>query len=55
MTERKPLESRPGRMARLGPSAWQVGLAAAVEVGVLAAATSWLIGWRHSRPTVIEV
>jgi hypothetical protein len=48
----------PGRMARLGPSAWQVGFAAAVEVGVLAAATSWLIGWRHprhSRPAVIEV
>jgi uncharacterized protein DUF6350 len=36
----------PGRMAQLGPSAWQVGLAAAAEVGVLAAATAWLLGWR---------
>jgi hypothetical protein len=48
----------PGRMARLGPSAWQVGFAAAVEVGVLAAATSWLIGLRQlrqSRPAVAEV
>jgi hypothetical protein len=45
----------PGRMARLGPSAWQVGLAAAVEVGLVAAGTSWLIGWRHPRPAVIEV
>jgi hypothetical protein len=39
----------PGRMAHLGPSAWQVGLAAAVEIGVVAGVTSWLLGWRQSR------
>jgi hypothetical protein len=39
----------PGRMAQLGPSAWRVGFAVAVEVGLLAAATSWLLGWRRSR------
>jgi Family of unknown function (DUF6350) len=37
----------PGRMAHLGPSAWQVALAAAAEVGVLAGAASWLFGWRR--------
>jgi hypothetical protein len=36
-------------MATVGPSAWQVGLAAAVEVGLLAAATSWLLRWRQAR------
>lgn len=39
----------PGRMAKVGPSAWQVGLVAAVEVGVLAAATSWLLCSRQDR------
>lgn len=39
----------PGRMAHLGPSAWQVGLAAAIEIGVVAGVTSWLLGWRQSR------
>jgi hypothetical protein len=39
----------PGRMADLGPSAWQVGLAAALEIGVVAGVTSWLLGWRQSR------
>jgi len=38
-------------MARLGPSPWQVGLAAAVEIGLVAAATSALIGWRHAQQT----
>jgi len=41
----------PGRMARLGPSPWQVGLAAAVEIGLVAAATSALISWRYSQQT----
>ena len=39
----------PGRMAHLGPTAWQVGLAVGLEVGVLAAASSWLLGWRRHR------
>ena len=38
----------PGRMARLGPSPWQVGLAAAVEIGLVAAATAAFVGWRRS-------
>jgi hypothetical protein len=42
----------PGRMAQLGPSAWQVGLAAAVEIGVVAAVASWLLGWRQSRAPI---
>jgi hypothetical protein len=42
----------PGRMAHLGPSAWQVGLAAALEVGVLAAASVWLLGWQGQRAAV---
>jgi len=44
----------PGRMAHLGPSAWQVGFAVTVEVGVLAAATSWLLSWRELRATTPE-
>jgi Family of unknown function (DUF6350) len=39
----------PGRMATVGPSAWQVGFAGAVEVGLLAAATSWVLCWRQDR------
>ena len=39
----------PGRMAQVGPSAWHVGLAVALEVGVLAGATTWLLGWRPRR------
>jgi hypothetical protein len=39
----------PGRMAQLGPSAWQVGFAVAIEVGVIAAASVWLLGWREHR------
>jgi hypothetical protein len=39
----------PGRMAELGPSALRVGFAVAVEVGVLAAATAWLLRWREHR------
>ncbi len=43
----------PGRMSRLGPSPWQVGLAAAVEIGLVASATAALIAWRQSQPTLI--
>ena len=39
----------PGRMADLGPSAARVCIAVAFEVGLLAAATSWLLGWRRTR------
>ncbi|HZV25342.1 MAG TPA: DUF6350 family protein [Acidothermaceae bacterium] len=39
----------PGRMAQVGPSAWHVGIAVTLEVGVLAAATTWLLGWRRER------
>jgi hypothetical protein len=41
----------PGRMAQLGPSALRVGLAVAVEVGVISGATTWLLGWRQKRST----
>lgn len=45
----------PGRMAQVGPSAWHVGIAVLVEVGVLAATTTWLLGWRRERSvTVVE-
>ena len=39
----------PGRMAHLGPSPWQVGLASAIEIGLVAAATSGLMAWRRSQ------
>jgi hypothetical protein len=39
----------PGRMAQVGPSALHVGIAVAFEVGALAAATTWLLGWRRER------
>ncbi|MGH8891388.1 MAG: cell division protein PerM [Acidothermaceae bacterium] len=38
-----------GRMSQLGPSPWWVLLAAVAEVGVLAAVTIWLLGWRSLR------
>jgi hypothetical protein len=38
----------PGRMSRLGPTPWQVGLAAAVEIGLVAAATAAFMAWRQS-------
>lgn len=43
----------PGRMATLGPSAWQVGLVAALEVGTVAAAAAYLTQRRlgRRRPT----
>ena len=42
----------PGRMARLGPSPWQVGLAAAVEIGLVAAATAAFVAWRRSASAI---
>ncbi|MCO5999189.1 cell division protein PerM [Actinoallomurus rhizosphaericola] len=38
-----------GRMAVMGPSAWQTGLLAALEVGVSAAIAAWIANWRLSR------
>ncbi|WP_328594853.1 cell division protein PerM [Actinomadura macrotermitis] len=37
------------RMATVGPSAWQVGLLAALEVGISAALAAWLTNWRIQR------
>ncbi|MCW2916448.1 MAG: hypothetical protein JWN52_4516 [Actinomycetia bacterium] len=34
-----------GRMATMGPSAWQVGVMAALEVGVSAAIAAWVTNW----------
>ncbi|MEV0404592.1 DUF6350 family protein [Actinoallomurus sp. NPDC050550] len=38
-----------GRMAVMGPSAWQTGLLAALEVGVSAAIAAWVTNWRLLR------
>ncbi|MFB4297952.1 DUF6350 family protein [Actinomadura sp. NTSP31] len=38
-----------GRMATVGPSAWQVGLLAALEVGISAAFAAWAANWRIMR------
>jgi hypothetical protein len=38
-----------GRMAVMGPSAWQTGLLAALEVGVSAAIAAWIANWRLLR------
>ncbi|RAY15452.1 hypothetical protein DPM19_10085 [Actinomadura craniellae] len=38
-----------GRLATMGPSAWQVGLLAALEVGVSAAIAAWVANWRMLR------
>jgi Family of unknown function (DUF6350) len=38
----------PGRMAVVGASPWQAGLAFAGEIGVAAAASAALIAWRRS-------
>ncbi|GAA4606746.1 DUF6350 family protein [Actinoallomurus liliacearum] len=45
-----------GRMAVMGPSAWQVGLLAALEVGVSAAIAAWIANWRllRRRPAAQE-
>jgi len=47
----------PGRMAQLGPSPLRVAGAALLEIGVLAAASAWLFGWRQVRqlPQVITL
>lgn len=37
------------RLAEVGPSVWQVGLVAALEVGVSAAITAWIANWWYSR------
>ncbi|GAA1112157.1 DUF6350 family protein [Nocardiopsis composta] len=42
------------RLADVGPSAWQVGLITALEVGVSAAIAAWLANWRHFRRTAAE-
>ena len=38
-----------GRLAAVGPSAWQVGIVAALEIGVAAAVTGGLASWLHYR------
>ena len=38
-----------GRMATVGPSPWQVGLLAALEVGISAAIAAWLANWLAMR------
>lgn len=38
-----------GRMAAFGPSAWQVAVVAALEVGITAAITAGAASWRYAR------
>jgi len=44
-----------GRMVTIGPSPWQVGLMAALEVGVAAAIAAWVTNWRLLRAPSPEV
>jgi hypothetical protein len=37
------------RLSVVGPSAWQVGLVAALEVGVAAAVVAWVANWWYTR------
>ena len=37
------------RLAEVGPSVWQVGLVAALEIGVSAAVAAWIANWWYSR------
>jgi hypothetical protein len=37
------------RLTEVGPSTWQVGLVAALEVGVAAAIAAWIANWWYSR------
>ncbi|MBR8743154.1 DUF6350 family protein [Nocardiopsis sp. MG754419] len=37
------------RLTDVGPSAWQVGLVAALEVGVAAAVAAWIANWWYTR------
>jgi hypothetical protein len=39
-----------GRLSAIGPSAWQVGMLAAIEIGMVAAVAGWFTGWRATRP-----
>ncbi|MCW2901082.1 MAG: hypothetical protein JWO67_3347 [Streptosporangiaceae bacterium] len=41
-----------GRLAIMGPSAWQVGLLAALEVGVSAAIAAWVTNWALLRRAI---
>ena len=41
-----------GRLADVGPSTWQVGLVAALEVGMAAAVAAWGANWWYSRKLV---
>ncbi|MFG2002571.1 DUF6350 family protein [Spirillospora sp. NPDC048911] len=43
-----------GRMATMGPSAWQVGLLAALEVGISAAIAAWIANWMFLRRPVAK-
>ncbi|OLT29798.1 hypothetical protein BJF79_40400, partial [Actinomadura sp. CNU-125] len=45
-----------GRMATVGPSPWQVGLMATLEVGISAAIVAWWANWRLTgRPDTADV
>lgn len=43
------------RLSEVGPSAWQVGLVAALEVGVAAAVAAWIANWWYTRKLTREV
>ena len=36
-----------GRLSAVGPSPWQVGALAALELGLVAAVAAWVLGWRR--------
>lgn len=38
-----------GRLATVGPSAWQVAVLAAVELGLVGVVVGWLVAWRAAR------
>ncbi|WP_019632417.1 DUF6350 family protein [Actinomadura atramentaria] len=40
-----------GRLVTVGPSPWQAGLLAALEVGIAAAVAAWFVGGRRARGT----
>ncbi|WP_304455714.1 DUF6350 family protein [Nocardiopsis sp. YSL2] len=42
------------RLTQVGPSAWQVGLVAALEVGVAAAIAAWIANWWYSRRLLLS-
>jgi len=43
-------------MSVVGPSPWQVGAMAALELGVVAAVAAWVLGWRSNRrPVVVDL